>query len=199
MAAGPSADEVTANESNRVRAVDTAKADVVRDTTKQGETKRYSQLNATTDRALELLKSGPTASGAGTAVDSVANFFGKSTKGADLAAELETLSGWMTANVPRMEGPQSNVDVQQYKIMAGAVGDKTLPTSQRIAAVKQLKLLQDKYAELNGAAPATEDKPKAAAMDKMPTANASNKGRKIRDTETGKILQSNGMSWVEVK
>lgn len=36
-------------------------------------------------------------------------------------------------------------------------------------------------------------------FDKLPTANASNKGRMIRDTTTGKRLQSNGMSWVEVK
>lgn len=33
-------------------------------------------------------------------------------------------------------------------------------------------------------------------VDKMPTANASNRGQRIRDTETGKILKSNGMTWV---
>lgn len=34
-------------------------------------------------------------------------------------------------------------------------------------------------------------------MSALPTANASNKGRKIRDTTTGKILVSNGMTWTE--
>lgn len=34
-------------------------------------------------------------------------------------------------------------------------------------------------------------------LDKLPTANLSNKGRMIRDTQTGKTLRSNGMSWVE--
>lgn len=48
----------------------------------------------------------------------------------------------------------------------------------------------------------TVDKPKASSaspMTVLPTANTSNKGRKIRDTETGKILTSNGLSWVEAK
>ena len=45
-----------------------------------------------------------------------------------------------------------------------------------------------------GAKPATGN-----AMESLPTANASNKGRKIRDTTTGKILVSNGMAWTEAK
>ena len=36
-------------------------------------------------------------------------------------------------------------------------------------------------------------------MESLPAANASNKGRAIRDTATGKVLRSNGMSWVEEK
>ena len=38
----------------------------------------------------------------------------------------------------------------------------------------------------------------SAAMPSLPPAQA-HKGRTIRDTATGKMLQSNGMSWVEVK
>lgn len=38
---------------------------------------------------------------------------------------------------------------------------------------------------------------KPSQMDALPTANASNKGRKIRDTTTGKVLVSNGMTWTE--
>ena len=41
------------------------------------------------------------------------------------------------------------------------------------------------------------DKPTANLMQKLPTANASNKGRKIRDTSTGEVLISNGMAWVK--
>lgn len=39
--------------------------------------------------------------------------------------------------------------------------------------------------------------PAANLMEKLPTANASNKGKKIRDTTTGKVLVSNGMTWTE--
>lgn len=52
---------------------------------------------------------------------------------------------------------------------------------------------------------ASEDAPlpeaaqsQSAAMPSLPPAQA-HKGRTIRDTATGKMLQSNGMSWVEVK
>ena len=38
--------------------------------------------------------------------------------------------------------------------------------------------------------------PKPAAMPSLPPANTSNKGRRIKDTETGKVLISNGMTWV---
>lgn len=34
-------------------------------------------------------------------------------------------------------------------------------------------------------------------LQTLPTANASNKGQRIRDTNTGKILKSNGMQWTE--
>lgn len=85
--------------------------------------------------------------------DNVAGFFGKSTEGADLASQLDTLSGWMTANVPRMQGPQSDKDVAQYKIMAAAVGDRSKPISQRLSAANELKGLQNKYAEINGGTP----------------------------------------------
>ena len=39
--------------------------------------------------------------------------------------------------------------------------------------------------------------PKPNQMDALPTANPSNKGKKIRDTTTGKVLVSNGMTWTE--
>lgn len=153
FAADPSATEVAANDAQRARAVGTANADVGRDTAKQGAAKLAGQMGAGVDRALELLKQGPTASGAGSLMDSTASFFGKSTKGADLASQLDTISGWLTSNVPRMEGPQSDKDVANYRIMAAAVGDRTKPVSQRIAAAEELKGLQAKYAELNGIKP----------------------------------------------
>ena len=90
-----------------------------------------------------------TSSGAGALVDSTAGFFGKSTDGADAAAQLNTLAGWMTANVPRMQGPQSDKDVLLYRQMAADVGNSKLPSSRRLAALDTLEKLQGKYADIN--------------------------------------------------
>lgn len=43
------------------------------------------------------------------------------------------------------------------------------------------------------------DKKGRAAFDKMPAANSTNKGKTLRDTQSGKSFVSNGMSWVEQK
>jgi hypothetical protein len=118
-------------------------------------------------QARELLKQGPTSSGVGAAVDAGLGLVGKSTQGADVAARLDTISGWMVNNVPRMEGPQSNFDVQNYRTMAGIVGDRSKPISQRMAALDTLETLQNKYAHLNaseapksgGATGSWDDKP----------------------------------------
>lgn len=138
------------SEAERTRAVDDAKAASARDATMQkGAMNSRDTLNYIKE-ARALFKKGPTASGFGSLVDAGANLVGFSTPGADAAAQLDTLSGWMVSNVPRMEGPQSNFDVQNYKTMAGMVGDKSKPLSQRLAALDTLERLQLKYAHLNG-------------------------------------------------
>lgn len=116
--------------------------------------KQTEQLNSAIGEARKLLGQSPTASGAGALTDAGLGFLGVSTGGADVAAKLDTLSGWMTANVPRMEGPQSNFDAQTYKTMAGMVGDRTKPLSQRLAALDTLEGIQQKYAGINGGASA---------------------------------------------
>ena len=195
FAAAPSQMEMAQAKATEAALVDTAKANVVRDTGRQGEQKRQGQLGAGVDRAIELLNQKPTASGGGALMDSAANFFGSSTKGADTASKLDTLSGWLVSNVPRMEGPQSDKDVLSYKTMAAEVGDRTKPISQRLAAAQELKALQAKYADLNGGGQTKEPKP-SRVIDALPPANNGNKGQRIRDTTTGKILKSNGISWV---
>lgn len=152
-AAGPSASEVAQNEANKVRAVDTAKADVARDTEKQTAGKLYGQMTSVAQQALKLLDTNPTGSGAGALADSALNFIGQPTKAGNVAQSLEAVSGWMVANVPRMEGPQSNADVINYQTMAGRIGDRTLPVESRKAALREVIALQNKYAELNGSKP----------------------------------------------
>jgi len=114
-------------------------------------TRLYQQMTAAIPEARKILEKGnPTASGIGTLVDAGTNFLGIDSKSAAEAKKLETLSGWMTANVPRMEGPQSNADVENYKQMAAKVGDSMLPVKSRLAALDVLEKLQEKYAYLNG-------------------------------------------------
>ena len=71
------------------------------------------------------------------------NFSDKTTQ-AD--QKLKLLSGWLVANVPRMEGPQSEFDVKNYQEMAGKIADSTVPIKDRKAALGTLLELQSKYA-----------------------------------------------------
>lgn len=87
-----------------------------------------------------------TGSGAGALWDSGAGFFGISNQGAQAGAQLKTIAGQLVAKMPRMEGPQSDRDVQLYKDMAGNLADTTKPREERMAALKTLRELQRKYA-----------------------------------------------------
>lgn len=87
----------------------------------------------------------PTASGFGSAYDSIAGFFGASPDGSVPASQLKALGGALTAKMPRMEGPQSDQDRLMYLEMAGRVGDDTVPVDQRQAALEIVKALWGKY------------------------------------------------------
>lgn len=113
------------------------------------------------------LNGGPTASGFGSLVDQGASFIGLTTPSAEKAAALDTISGWLTANVPRMEGPQSNYDVENYKTMAGRVGDRRLPVAQRVAALDELEAMHKKYASING-----PEQPKTPTSNGLPSMDA---------------------------
>lgn len=103
------------------------------------DVKTATQFLQIANQAEALLKEGPTASGIGSAVDAAAAVFGKSTRGAELAQQLKALGGWLVANVPRMEGPQSNFDVGNYQTMAADVSNDRLPAERRLAALQSIK------------------------------------------------------------
>jgi hypothetical protein len=129
-----------------------AEAGVTLETDKTKNVKKADQFLSVANQAKMLLedaKNAPTASGLGAAADTVGSVFGYATDGSVPAAKLETLSGWMVANVPRMEGPQSNFDVQNYATMAGLVGDRTKPIEVRKGALAEVIKLQEKYKALN--------------------------------------------------
>jgi hypothetical protein len=78
-------------------------------------------------------------------VDMAGRLIGYAPPGAREAAQLEAVGGALVAKMPRMEGPQSDFDVQNYRAMAGQVGDKTLPIATRKAALDEVKRLWAKY------------------------------------------------------
>jgi hypothetical protein len=100
------------------------------------------------DRAEKLL---PMATGslAGSVVAAGKGAVGISDESTQANTELDLLAGWLVANVPRMEGPQSNFDVINYQKMAADLGNKQKPVGDRLAALKGLRDLQAKYVDQN--------------------------------------------------
>ena len=93
----------------------------------------------------ELLLGGASGGAAAAVGNMVAGSVGYGTKGAAANAALKTIGGQLTSKMPRMEGPQSNVDVRLYEQMAGDVANEYLPVSVRLAAIKQVRRLNQKY------------------------------------------------------
>jgi hypothetical protein len=93
----------------------------------------------------------PTGSAVGTAVDAAGALVGIDPSGAKEASRLKAISGALTAKMPRMEGPQSDKDVQLYKEMAADVGNSMLPVGRRLAALKTVEALNSKYAKPSNA------------------------------------------------
>ena len=87
----------------------------------------------------------PTASGVGSYADTAAGFFGKTLTGAPEADVLRAIGGALTSKMPRMEGPQSDLDQKLYREMAGQVGDAGIPIERRLLALKEVERLWAKY------------------------------------------------------
>ena len=124
------------------------------------ENKRIQRVETLTPEIKSLLTGGATGSYFGAGLDLLGRTVGISTDGAEATAKLKTLSGQLVALMPRMEGPQSNIDVEMYKEMAGNVADPTIPIQTRLAALDTIEKLNEKYKVLNsGGIPATIAKP----------------------------------------
>jgi len=94
----------------------------------------------------------PTASVGGSLIDYLGNIVGIAPKGQNEAKRLEVISAILTSKVPRMEGQQSNMDVELYKKAAGDAGNSNLPISARLAALDTMQKLYGKYERLNAPA-----------------------------------------------
>lgn len=98
----------------------------------------------------EPLLANATGSLAGTGMDALAGAVGFATEGSKATAQLQALQGLLVSKMPRMEGPQSNLDVMLYREMAGKIGDSTVPVEQRKAAIQTIRSLNEKYAGVEG-------------------------------------------------
>jgi hypothetical protein len=68
-------------------------------------------------------------------------------------AQLRVISAGLTANVPRMEGPQSNTDLLEYKRAAADVANNNIPYQTRLKALQTVVDLNEKYAATPSAPP----------------------------------------------
>lgn len=146
QAVTPKPEQMPAFKADQAAAVTRAEIDAKKGASMEG-------IGDTITRAREILQSGkPTESTFGTMVDAGGRLFGTTPEGAPEADQLRVLGGALVSKMPRMEGPQSNFDVQNYKDMAGQVGDSTLPIERRLAALAEVERLYAKYT--NGGAQA---------------------------------------------
>lgn len=101
-------------------------------------------INAVLDIADPLIDAA-TGSLVGAGADKLAGVFGSAPKGAQAIAQLQVLQAGLMLNQPRMEGPQSDRDVQLYREAAGQLGDPSVPRDIKKAAVQTIRKLQQRY------------------------------------------------------
>jgi hypothetical protein len=96
--------------------------------------------------AAQILSSGLPSSGRlENIATGVQEFFGKETPQAKTDSQLTILAQKLTQQVPRFEGPQSNVDVASYQAAAGDLGNPNKTIGTRLAAAQTLIDLNKKY------------------------------------------------------
>lgn len=156
MQSAPSPEQAASAAAAKEKAVMDAKAESERQAGRTKKADQASDMLSNIARARQLMTEGATGSLIGAGVDKVMGAGGFSTQSSTNADKLETISGWLVANVPRMEGPQSNYDVQNYQVMAGRVGDRSYPIAGRLAALDEIERIQRKYARLNTGATPTQ-------------------------------------------
>lgn len=153
--------------------------------------KNMGKLGELITQAREILPNA-TASGFGAKVDEANRFVGRSTEGSQAAAKLAAIGGNMLMMMPRMEGPQSDRDVENYKLMVGKIGDPTIPAAERSAA---MDALEEIVARNNGQAQSAPQSAQASpAAPKNATVVRTGKdasGRKVVQYSDGRVEYGN--------
>lgn len=143
-------------EAATVTAKSAAESQAKKDSTMSG-------IGSIIDEARGLLKgkTKPTSSMVGSLADTLGGVVGIAVPGSAEADQLKAIGGALVAKMPRMEGPQSNFDVQSYQRMAGDIGNDKLPIARRLKALESVEKLWRKY-----------DKTEAKAAPTIPSMDA---------------------------
>lgn len=203
-AAGPSAAEAAAQEANRVRQVEQAKADV--SPTKQRQSALASmQTLSDTIGSIANHPGLPKATGLQGSLDPRNYIPGTDAtnfrvaldqiKGSAFLQAFESLKGG--GAITEMEGTRATDAIARLNTAQSTPEfQKALTDFQKVVQSAQSRLKSPAEGGASGSW-GEENKQKPNLLDSLPTPNASNKGQRIRDTTTGKILRSNGMQWKE--
>lgn len=122
---------------------------------------------------------------------------------------------WVTANLRQESGAaigkdEMEKDVRKYFPQPGegaaVISQKEMTrrkaqeamVAQAGPGAKLIAGINAKAEEAQQSANGDRQQP-ASALPALPTANGSNRGKKYRDTQTGKVYQSNGLQWKEVQ
>lgn len=158
IAKGVSPDQQPELKGEQARAAAEAQAAVERDTTAQKKTTAADDTLNTIAEAEKYLNDATGSYGGAAKTFVTSRVLGESTDASKANAQLKVISGKLVSAMPRMEGPQSDKDVQLYKEMAANIADPSIPAEDKKAALDALKGLQAKYASQNQPAPATPAK-----------------------------------------
>lgn len=96
-----------------------------------------------------------TGSTVGSLRDSALSLIGKDSDASKAASQLAVIGGQMVSKMPKMSGPQSDKDVLLYREMAGRIGDPSVTSGNKAAALQTIQMLNEKYlAQNQGSMPA---------------------------------------------
>lgn len=131
--------EAAAKETNKTQIENAAKLQQEKNERKAQGSRMFEMLTNPVDGApIEDIIHTATGSGLGAVRDAASRIVGVSSPQAQAAAKLESLSGWLTSNVPRMQGPQSDRDVEMYRQMAGNLADRNTPAEEKLASYRAI-------------------------------------------------------------
>jgi hypothetical protein len=122
-----------------------AEATAEREASRAKRSSDATEMLSVLDQAEKLLPSA-TGSRVGSLRDLAAGSVGVTTKGAAASSQLDILAAKLVAQVPRFEGPQSNIDVQMYQQAAGDLANRNKTSGERLAALRMMRGLAQKYA-----------------------------------------------------